>query len=119
MAGALILTILPVMLIMAALFLISGHLDPGAAVGLAAVLGLVVVVFVGLLRAAVRQQPSRAMGDRNHPEDPPEEEEQARERQAAVVRLRAELRASEAARDVRHAEDAITRWDDEGGSARP
>lgn len=119
MAGALILTILPIMLIVTVLFLISGHLDPGAAVGLAALLGLVGIVFVALLRSARRQQPSRAHGDRNRSEDPSEEEEDERERAKSAVRLGEEVRASEAARDVRRAEDAMSRWDNEGGSPRP
>jgi hypothetical protein len=103
MAGALILTILPVILILTVLFLVSGQLDPVAAVGLAALLGLVAVVFVGVLRAARRQQPSRAHGGPNRSEDHSEEEEEALGE----------------ARDVRRMEDAIGRWDDEGGSARP
>ena len=119
MAGALILTILPVMLILTVLILVSGHLGPLAAAGLAAFLGLVGIVFFGLLRAARRQQPSRAHGDPNHSEDPSGEEEEERERAKSAARLREEVRASEAARDVRRAEDAMARWDDEGGSPRP
>ena len=119
MAGALILTIIPIMLIVTVLFLISGHLDPRASVGLAALLGLVGVVFFGLLRAARRQQPSRAHGDRNRAEDPSEQEEDERERAESAVRLREEVCAGEATRDVRRAEDAMARWDNEGGSPRP
>jgi hypothetical protein len=121
MAGALILTILPIMLIVTAVILVSGQLSPLAAVGLAAFLGLVGAVFVGLLRSARRKQPSPAQGDLNLSEEPSEQEEadDQRERAESAARLRREVRAGEAARDVRRAEDAIARWDDEGGAARP
>src|SRR6187549_2870459 len=101
MAGALILTILPVMLIVTVLTMVSGHLGPLAAGGLAAFLGLVGVVFFGLLAAARRQQPSRAHGDPNRSEDPSEEEEEERERAESAARLDEEVRANQAARDVR------------------
>ena len=119
MAGALILTILPVMLIVTVLTMVSGSLGPLAAGGLAAFLGLVGVVFFGLLRAAGRQQPSRAQGEPNHFEEPSEEAEEECESSKSAARPGEDVRANEAARDVRRAEDAIERWDDEGGSARP
>jgi hypothetical protein len=119
MAAALILTILPMMLILTVLFLVSGQLDARAAVGLAALLGLVGAVFVALLRSARRQQPSRAHGDPNRSEDPSDEEEDQRARAESAARVREEVRAGEAARDLRRAEDAMERWDDEGGSAQP
>jgi flagellar biosynthesis/type III secretory pathway M-ring protein FliF/YscJ len=119
MAGALILTILPVMLIVTVLFMVSGNLGPLAAVGLAAFLALVATVFFALLRSARRQQPSRAHGDPRRSEDPSEQEEEERERAEGAARLGEEIRAGEVARDVRRAEDALARWDNEGGSARP
>lgn len=119
MAVALILTILPVMLIVTVLFMVSGDLGPLAAVGLAGGLALLATVFVALLRSARRQQPSRAHGDPNRSEDPSEPDEEERAPADSAARVGEEVRASDAARDVRRAEDAIARWDDEGGSARP
>jgi len=117
MAGALILTILPVFLIVTVLILVSGHLGPLAAVGLAALLALVGAVFVGLLRSARRQQPSRPDGAPNRSEDPSDEEEEERARDESAARLREEAWAGGELR--RGEDDAIARWDDEGGSARP
>ena len=99
MPGAFILTILSVFLIVTVLLLVRGHL--------------------GLRRSAQRQQPSGAPGDRNRSEDPSEQEEEERARVERAARLHDEARADEAAREVRRGEDAMARWDNEGGSPQP
>ena len=76
MALALILTIIPVTLILVLLVLTTGSLSPLAAVSFALLLGLVVIVFAGLLRLARRMQPSKDGGDRTRSEDPAEPAEE-------------------------------------------
>jgi hypothetical protein len=104
MAVALILTIIPVTLIVVLLVLTTGGLSPLAAVGFAFLLGLVVIVFAGLLRAARLLQPSGDGGDRTRSEDPYEP---------------AEEQPDPASIDSANADDPIARWANDGGSARP
>jgi hypothetical protein len=111
-AGALIITIIPIMLIVTVLLLVSTELSPVAAVGFATLLALVGVVFVGLLRAALRMQPSEAR----------EEEEAAAEEEAELEaelgRRDVEFGTSRPGRDP-EADRARARWSDDGGSPRP
>lgn len=113
MAGALILTIIPLILIVASLLLTTGGLSPVAAIGFGLLMGLLGLVFVGLLRAARRMQPSRDRGDPTRSEDPSDSPDLDADRRA-----RAGLEKNAAA-SPRDAENAIARWNDEGGSASP
>jgi hypothetical protein len=70
MAAALILTIIPVILILVLLPLTAGTLSPLPGVAFILLLGLVVIVFAGLLRSARRMQTSRDGGQRTRSEDP-------------------------------------------------
>ena len=113
MAGALILTIIPVLLIVVSLLLTTGALSPLAAIGFGLLMGLVGLVFVGLMRSARRMQPSRNRGDSTRSEDASESPELSTDHRAR------EGLESNTAGWSRDAENAIARWDNEGGSARP
>ena len=118
MAVALILTIIPVTLTLVLLLLTTGGLSPLALVGFASLLALVVIVFVGILRAARRMQPSKDGGDRTRSEDPSEPAEEDAEAAVATT-SRFGHEDAIAAPASRHAENSIATWDDEGGSQRP
>ena len=117
MPGALIITIIPIMLIVSVLLMASGGLSPVAAVGFAALLALVGIVFVGLLGSARHMQAS---------EDEEEEADEVARAEAEAEEQRARLAVAQDVeleagrlRSAREAEPSAARWTDDGGAARP
>ena len=115
MAGALIITIIPIMLIVTVLLMASGGLTPVAAIGFAALLALVGIVFFGLLGSARHMQASE---EEEEEEDAHAVAEAEEERVRLAVAEDVELEAGRL-RSARDAEPSAARWTDDGGAARP